>query len=232
MTLVSVIVPVYERRHCVMEAVESVLAQTHRDVECIVVDDGSSDGAFDAVEAAYADDARVRVFEQPHQGVSAARNLGLREARGEYVTFLDSDDLMPESRITRQVELLTERACDAVLGKAASYAMPGVDAPAWIHARPEWVNGYAWITVLVALRHVRSVGGFDEALHKAEDIDLLVKLRGQASGSSRSTTPLSCAGSSATTSRTASARMARASGIRSAAMSHGNAPPMPEISSM
>ena len=50
-TLVSVIVPVYERRHCVMDAVESVLAQTHSDVECVVVDDGSTDGSFDAVVA-------------------------------------------------------------------------------------------------------------------------------------------------------------------------------------
>ena len=175
--LVSVIVPVFERRHCVLDAVESVLAQTHHDVECIVVDDGSSDGAFDAVVAAYADDVRVRVFAQPHQGVSAARNLGIGEARGEYLTFLDSDDLMPESRITRQLELLTERSCDAVLGKADSYAMPGVEAPVWVQSRPEWGNGYAWITILVALRHVRSVGGFDEALHMAEDIDMLVKLR-------------------------------------------------------
>jgi glycosyltransferase involved in cell wall biosynthesis len=177
MTLVSVIVPVYERRHCVLDAVESVLAQTHRDVECIVVDDGSSDGTFDALVAAYADDARVRVFDQPHRGVSAARNLGIGEARGDYVTFLDSDDLMPESRIRRQLELLTERSCDAVLGRAHSYAMPGVDPPPWFHAQPEWGGGYLWITVLVATRHLRSVDGFDEALHIGEDIDLLVKLR-------------------------------------------------------
>ena len=173
----SVIVPVYERRHCVMDAVESVLAQTHPDVECVVVDDGSTDGAFDALVAAYADDARVRVFAQPHQGVSAARNLGIREARGEYVTFLDSDDLMPPSRIRRQLELLTERSCDAVLGRAHSYPMPGVDPPPWFHARPAWGDGYLWITVLVATDHVRSVDGFDETLHMGEDFDLLVKLR-------------------------------------------------------
>lgn len=177
MSLVSVIVPSYQRRHCVMEAVDSVVAQTHQDVECILVDDGSTDGSLDAVAAAYDDEPRVRVFGQPHQGVSAARNLGIREARGDYVTFLDSDDLMPETRIARQLQLLSERSCDAVMGRAVSAAMPGVDVPGWVQAQPDRGNGYAWITVLVATDRLRSVDGFDEAIDVGEDVDVLVKLR-------------------------------------------------------
>ena len=175
--LVSVIVPVHDRRHCVLEAVASVLAQTHDDVECVVVDDGSADGSAELVASTFGDDGRVRLFVQENRGVSAARNLGLREVRGELVTFLDSDDLMPPGRIRRQLDLLADGSCDAVLGQAHSYAVPGVTAPAWMVSQPEWGDGYAWITFLIATDRVRAVGGFDETLGMGEDIDLLVKLR-------------------------------------------------------
>jgi glycosyltransferase involved in cell wall biosynthesis len=177
MPLVSVIIPTYERAFCVLDAVDSVLEQTHPDVECIVVDDGSTDGSYELVAEAFVSDPRVRVFAQDHRGVSAARNLGLREVRGEYVTFLDSDDLMPPSRVRRQVDLLAELSCDATFSKAHSYAVPGVSAPQWVLAEPDQGNGYAWITLLIATRHLRMVDGFDETLDIGEDLDLLVKLR-------------------------------------------------------
>ena len=177
MTLVSVVVPVYERSHCVMDAVASVLAQTHTDIECVVVDDGSTDGSYDVVAKACANEPRVRAVAEEHRGVSATRNRGIREARGEYVTFLDSDDLMPPTRVQRQLELLTEKSCDAVLGLANSFTMPGVGTPEWMKARPDWGDGYMWITFLVATEHIRAVGGFDETLQIGEDIDVLVRMR-------------------------------------------------------
>lgn len=176
--MVSVIVPVYERRACVMDAVASVLDQTHRHVECIVVDDGSTDGGFDAVVSACRGEPRVKVSAQAHGGVSAARNRGLREAGGPYVTFLDSDDLMPPGRVRRQLELLDEWSCDGVFGKGEAVAMPGVTPPVWFPLRPEWVHGHVWMTLLVRAESLRAVGGFDEALRIGEDADLLVRLRG------------------------------------------------------
>lgn len=176
--LVSVIVPTYQRRYCVMEAVGSVLAQSHEAVECIVVDDGSTDGSFEAVESQWAGDARVRMWAQPHGGVSAARNRGLREARGEYVTFLDSDDLMPEARVSRQLELLAELSCDGVLGRAESSLMPGAEPPAWFTSRPDWRQGPCWMSLLIATAALRAAGGFDETLALAEDADLMVRLYG------------------------------------------------------
>lgn len=175
--LVSVIVPTYDRRHCVMDAVDSVLAQSHRHVECIVVDDGSVDGTVDAVTTACAADDRVRVFAQAQEGVSAARNRGLREARGEYVTFLDSDDVMPPGRVRRQLELLATEPCDAVFGSAELMMMPGVAAPTWLEQRPEWRRGPCWISLLAAASAFRAVDGFDETLQTGEDADLLVRLR-------------------------------------------------------
>ena len=175
--VVSVIVPVRNRRHCVMDGIGSVLAQTWPHVECIVVDDGSEDGTVDAVTAATAGDWRVRVFAQTHRGVSAARNRGLREAGGDYVTFLDSDDLMPPARIGRQLELLAAHPADAVLGKGESVVMPGVAPPVWVTTRPGWASGPCWMTLLAPTARIRAVGGFDEGLRSGEDADLMVKLR-------------------------------------------------------
>ncbi len=86
---VSVVVPTYNRAGYVVEAVESVLAQTFRDLEVIVVDDGSTDGTAKAL-APYLD--RIRYVRQENRGLAAARNRGIREATGEFVAFLDSDD--------------------------------------------------------------------------------------------------------------------------------------------
>lgn len=171
--LVSTIVPVYNRDHCVMDAVQSVLGQSYPNVECIVVDDGSSDDSYAVVAAAAAGEPRLRVFTQPNLGVSAARNHALREVQGEYVTFLDSDDLMPPHRIHRQLELLTECGCDAVMGRSEVHAIDGAALPSWLD-----LNGWYFTSVFLATHHVRAVGGFDESLRLGEDLDLLVRLRG------------------------------------------------------
>jgi glycosyltransferase involved in cell wall biosynthesis len=90
--VVSVVIPSYNRAHCVCRAVDSVLGQTHPHVEAIVVDDGSKDGTDELVRRTYAGDPRVRVIRKPNGGVSSARNEGMRAARGEFVALLDSDD--------------------------------------------------------------------------------------------------------------------------------------------
>ena len=103
---VSVIIPTYNRAHLLPRALESVLAQTFEDLEVLVVDDGSTDGT-EAVVTGY--DDRVRYLRQPQNaGVSAARNRGLREARGEFVAFLDSDDEWFPEKLARQVERFRE----------------------------------------------------------------------------------------------------------------------------
>ncbi len=88
--LFSVIIPTYNRRALVRATLRSVQAQQLQDYEVLVVDDGSSDGTLDVVHEF---DAGIRTFQQDHKGCAAARNLGAREARGEYLAMLDSDDL-------------------------------------------------------------------------------------------------------------------------------------------
>jgi glycosyltransferase involved in cell wall biosynthesis len=90
--LVSVIIPTFDRGHVLRETVDSVLAQTHRDLEVIVIDDGSSDGTRELVASTFGDDPRVHYHYQANAGVASARNAGLDLATGEYIAFLDSDD--------------------------------------------------------------------------------------------------------------------------------------------
>lgn len=90
MTLFTIIIPLYNKRQTVMRALNSVLAQTMQDFEVIVVNDGSTDGGEKL--AGSLTDNRIRILHQANHGVSAARNLGIKAARGEFVAFLDADD--------------------------------------------------------------------------------------------------------------------------------------------
>jgi glycosyltransferase involved in cell wall biosynthesis len=96
--------PAYNAARTLRDSVQSVLEQTVRDIEVIVVDDGSTDGTLEAARAI--DDPRVTVLSQPNAGVSAARNTGARASRGNYVAFLDSDDLWLPFKLERQLEIL------------------------------------------------------------------------------------------------------------------------------
>ena len=103
--LVSVIIPTYNRAALLTEAVNSVLQQTYRNMEIIVIDDGSTDNTTE-VMAGYGD--RVRYTRRPNAGVNAARNLGLKQARGEFVALLDSDDLWAPFKLELQVRLMRQ----------------------------------------------------------------------------------------------------------------------------
>ena len=89
---VSVIIPTFNRGYVIREAITSVLDQAHRDIEVIVVDDGSTDGTGELMATCFGGDPRVRYWYQTNRGASAARNTGLDLATGDYLAFLDSDD--------------------------------------------------------------------------------------------------------------------------------------------
>ena len=91
---VSIIIPVYRTEHTLARCVNSVLAQTYGNYEVIVVDDGSDDSAPALCDAYAQQDARIRVIHQPNAVLSAARNAGVENAKGEYIWFVDSDDFV------------------------------------------------------------------------------------------------------------------------------------------
>lgn len=100
---VSVVIPTFNRLGWIAEAVRSVLEQTHRGLELVVVDDGSTDDSVRRLEADNVD-ARARFLYQENRGVSAARNRGIAETRGRWIAFLDSDDVWKPEKLARQME--------------------------------------------------------------------------------------------------------------------------------
>lgn len=102
---VSVVIPTFNRAHQICEAVDSALAQTWQDAEVIVVDDGSSDNTRDVLEHYR---SRIRYIHQDNKGVSAARNAGIREAQGQFISILDSDDLWLPEKVALQMQAFAE----------------------------------------------------------------------------------------------------------------------------
>lgn len=112
---VTVFMPVYNRAHTLAEAIESVLAQTYRDFELLLIDDGSTDASV-AIARAYADPRIRLVVHAQNQGIPRTRNHGLEEARGEYLAILDSDDAAQPTRLAHQVAYLDAHTDVAAVG--------------------------------------------------------------------------------------------------------------------
>ena len=102
--LVSVIIPLYNAEKYLAETIQNVLNQTYHPIEIIVIDDGSTDKSLSIAKSFEGE--KVKVFSQNNSGASAARNYGLREAKGEFIQFLDADDLLSTNKIEEQVKLL------------------------------------------------------------------------------------------------------------------------------
>lgn len=113
--LVSVLIPLYNVERYLDDCVRSVVAQTHRDLEIVLVDDGSTDRSGAICDAWAARDARVRVVHTANRGVAAARNRGLDEARGDVVCFVDSDDWIERDLVERVVRIMERRHADMVV---------------------------------------------------------------------------------------------------------------------
>jgi glycosyltransferase involved in cell wall biosynthesis len=179
MPLVTAVVPNYNYERYLRLALDSALGQTHRDVEVVVIDDGSTDGSH-AILDSYGD--RIRWFRQKNAGVSAARNRGIAEARGEFVAVLDADDVWHADKIERQLALMAApevglvhcfaQLVDADGNRIGSYTF---GQRGWLlteHAqlRPT-VNG-GGSGALIRKRVLDEVGGFDTGLSTAADWDM------------------------------------------------------------
>src|SRR4028119_812278 len=117
MSLISVIIPVYNGEKTIQETIESVLNQTFTDFELIVINDGSQDATLEIVERIQ--DSRLKVLSYPNAGQAASRNRGLSHASGEYISFIDADDLWTPDKLEAQLRALQDNPQAAVeIGRA------------------------------------------------------------------------------------------------------------------
>ena len=128
--MISIIVPVYNVRPYLEQCVRSIIAQTYHDWECILVDDGSTDGSGELCDELAVGDERLKVIHQKNQGVSAARNCGIDDSKGEYICFIDSDDWVGVDYLTHLLAGMNEKGTDMVVtGAIHESSKPTIHAP-------------------------------------------------------------------------------------------------------
>ncbi|MBX7174805.1 MAG: glycosyltransferase [Pyrinomonadaceae bacterium] len=180
---ISIIIPAYNAAKFIGQAIESIFRQTLPPLEIIVIDDASTDQTVSLVEK-YS--SPVRLLKQKKSGVSAARNFGIRESIGEFVAFLDADDIFIEpTKLEKQLALIKEKDCDLVMSgwRITDENLNKIaDRPLWLEV-PQ-INLFHLIrtvAVLPSAMFVRrskllEIDGFDKSLTNAEDVDLVFRL--------------------------------------------------------
>lgn len=191
---ISVVIPVYNCWNLLGEAIDSVIAQNVPVLEVLVINDGSSDGDYQYFARTY---PGVRIVDKPHEGVSASRNLGIREAKGDVIAFLDADDVWLPGKLAAQIRLLQQHPdTGAVFGRFEKWLADdaGVYRP-WREfgtvpdtascdpARSGWLYGKLVMGLLVGMNTaivrkslLLEMGGFDESRQIGEDYELWLRI--------------------------------------------------------
>lgn len=188
--LISVVIPAYNVERFIGGALASVLGQSYRNIEIIVVDDGSTDRTAAIVKEAAQQDSRVRLIQISNSGPATARNRGLAAAHGAWVATLDADDLWHPEKLAKQATLM--RCAPDGTGLIYCWSVGidedgGIVFPSWscgtaegdvLHAMIENSLPGSGSTPLIRLSCIRAVGGYDQALRVGEDWQLYVALAG------------------------------------------------------
>jgi glycosyltransferase involved in cell wall biosynthesis len=196
MQLVSVIIPVYNAEQYITATVQSVLAQTYSNIELLIVNDGSSDRSIEICQEFQ--DNRIRILQQQNRGPSAARNLGIRHATGEFIAFLDADDLWLPEKLEKHIDHLNQSPEVGISFSRSAfidsnnhpihyYQMPKLTGITTAHlfCRNPISNGSAPIIrkqVLEEIRFWNEVNGeledcyFDPNLLRSEDIECWLRI--------------------------------------------------------
>ena len=188
--LVSVIIPVYNRTVLIKQAIESIHNQTYRPIECIVVDDGSTDNTIkivkDFIDQNNDDAFDIKLIKQDNSGAPSARNNGIKNASGEFIQFLDSDDLLYPNKIKDQVSVFQKQAkIDGVYGNwhhgtKESHVL--IKGEKWEDIVSQFYGGRVIHTLSFLFRRsfINTIGPWDESLKRNQEIDYF--LRGALAG--------------------------------------------------
>lgn len=189
--LVSIIIPAYNRENTVAETIRSVQDQTYKNLELIVVDDGSTDKTYEVLKD-FGD--TIKIIRQANAGVSAARNTGIKEAKGEIITFLDSDDLWLPQKIEKQVTILNALGpeipccwCNSLMSRSDGSKVdtlkiqrlnPNEDQGIWINPLEFFAARFVLMNQAIAVRRsaMKKLVGFEENLWVLEDLEFALRL--------------------------------------------------------
>jgi len=183
--LISVIIITYDRAHYIAKAIGSILNQNYQNIEIIIVDDGSTDGTKDFVQP-YLNDKKIYYIYQKNQGVSVARNNGIKSSNGKYIAILDSDDFWyDKEKLQKQADFLEKNSKYGLVGggiikinrkgkEFARYLFPEKDEN--IRKLILVNNLFAHSTVLFRRDVFEKVGGYDKHFAFLEDWDLWLKI--------------------------------------------------------
>jgi glycosyltransferase involved in cell wall biosynthesis len=184
--LVSVIIPAYNAGRYIKEAVDSALAQTYKNCEVVVVDDGSTDNTRQVL-APYIDAGKIKYIYQENKGLAGARNTGIKNSSGEYITLLDADDIFLPRKIERQVNFLEKHPeCDICYCDLYHFYEDKPDQLLKLNYRyysgkevlPHLIAGnfIAPISVVARRTVFERFGYFDETLKRSEDIEFWLRI--------------------------------------------------------
>lgn len=179
---VSVVIPSYNRANCIERAIDSVFQQKVENLEVILIDDGSTDNTREIIQNKYGD--KVRYFYQENQGISGARNTGIKNARGDYIAFLDSDDYWCPDKLEKQMSLAEEHPEYGLLASCcASIRTDGSFRESNRRGKSGWVlkdlfqaNFIRTSSAVIRRDCFNRVGLFDEKLKESEEYDLWLRV--------------------------------------------------------
>ena len=187
--LVSIIIPLYNAEKYIAEAIESVLGQTYKNIEVIIVNDGSTDNSLGVAKTH--EKENVKIYDQPNRGASASRNYGLLKSNGEYVKFFDADDLMNPEMIEAQINLALRNPDSLISSKWCRFYDNDINLvksyereyykdlssmewiiTAWKDAKPMHQSGI----FLIRKETINRAGLWDETLSKNDDMEFFTRI--------------------------------------------------------
>lgn len=185
--LISIVIPIFNRADILSETLDSIMAQSYANWECILVDDGSTDGTISVIKKYIQKDSRFKTLQRPEnraKGANTCRNLGLEQARGSFIIFFDSDDLMTPDHITTKAEAIVNSSYDYVITKTKffnaavdldtlyyNFQSSDITASHYITQKINWLT----YDVCIDKRLAQSIR-FNEALQSGQEYNYFCKL--------------------------------------------------------
>lgn len=176
--ILSLIMPCYNQAQYIDEAIQSVIRQTYKDWELIIVDDGSTDDSFSIAKSYAQSDIRIKAFSQDNGGPSKARNNGVKRSSGKYIMFFDSDDRLAPQYLERGIQYMTSHPeCTVFYSRLKRFGKMNDEVGIhFISYEQELCVSSLFLTCIIKRSDFVRIGGFDEQMKGYEDWEMFIRL--------------------------------------------------------